>query len=117
MAYSCPERQRRAGRESWHNRKKDKPWLVMLATARRRAADRGQVCELTHEWFRQRWTGKCELTGMEFGEGHMAASVDRIDNDQGYKQDNCRIVLFCVNAMRGNLSDEQMREVARRLTK
>jgi hypothetical protein len=115
MSYSCKHRQRAAGRKSWHTRKKTQPWLVMLSAARRRAAGRNEECELDREWFESRWTGRCELTGMEFGIEHMAASVDRLDHTKGYTKANCRIVLFCINALRGQMTDQQMREVARRL--
>lgn len=45
-----------------------------------------------------------------------AASIDRIDTKKGYTQDNCRFILFAINCMRQNGTDEEMIFIARSLT-
>lgn len=62
--------------------------------------------------------GKCAITGIPFAEqGGMprwnTASRDRIDPDGGYVKENVRLVLFCVNAFKGRMTDEDVLSVAK----
>jgi hypothetical protein len=93
------------------------PWKVMLSSARARAARKGIEFDLDDDWAEARWTGYCELTGIEFQPGtkFWAASLDRIDNSRGYVKDNCRFVLNAVNLFKGSATDEEMFAVAQAL--
>lgn len=94
------------------------PFRHLLVVAKKRAKLQGRAFDLTLEWGRARWTGKCEITGATFilerGRANsFAPSVDRIDSAKGYTQDNCRFVLLAVNRLKGDESDEVMRQIAR----
>lgn len=94
------------------------PFMRLLGKSRMRAKAAGLEHNLTKEWARARWTGKCELTGAEFkltkgNQNAFSPSIDRIDSSKGYTQDNCRIVLWAVNRFKGDESDEIMRQIAR----
>ena len=60
--------------------------------------------DLTIEWALERWTGRCEITGLPFevrkvgGPNPFSPSIDRIIADKGSTQDNCRFVLFGIPA-------------------
>jgi hypothetical protein len=73
---------------------------------------------LMNMWIEQ--GGKCALTGYEMNWGggvvdSMNVSIDRIDQRQGYFQDNVRLVCWCVNSFRQKMSDQQLLEVAKAL--
>jgi hypothetical protein len=94
--------------------------FYLLRGAKSRAVKYGRDYDLTLDWARARWTGKCELTGIEFdwsrGTVHaLSPSLDRIDSSVGYLQENCRFILQAVNAFKGAESDERMLSIARAL--
>jgi hypothetical protein len=78
---------------------------------KRRAAERGVSFSLTLDWIREKIeAGRCELTGLEFHLGNerrhlFKPSPDRIDSSRGYDPDNTRIILWMLNAAKGD-SDE-----------
>ena len=89
----------------------------LIRSARARSVQRGRDFDLTIEWGRARWTGKCELTGIEFdwslGRGSLwSPSIDRVIPALGYVQTNCRFVLQAVNQFKGAGSDEEMMRIA-----
>lgn len=94
----------------------EKPWISLLATARKRCKGSGLEYSLTMEWFKSRWTGRCELSGLELvrgnGKQHMRSpTIDRIDPSKGYTPENCRFVCLALNAMRGDGTDAEMMEL------
>ena len=107
--------------------RKKKPWLHILVGIRSRSKKTGRTCDLTKEWAAERYTGRCELTGIEFssdfrdttksGAGPFSPSVDRVDRLKGYTKDNCRFVLQCVNMFRFTMNDAAMMYVAKALLK
>lgn len=98
-----------------------KPWIKMITAAKGRSAKRGLPFDLTYEWGEKRWTGFCELTGIPFGARRNApssifsASIDKIIPSKGYVQDNCRFVLFGINNLKHDGTDEEMYYVAKSL--
>lgn len=106
----------RVSRTKWRMRR---PWKYLFASRLSHARKRGLPFALTNEWATQRWTGRCELTGIPFapqgngpGPQPLSPSIDRIDQRKGYTPDNCRFVLWAVNALHGVGSDETMYAVA-----
>jgi|SRR6185437_12966403 len=99
----------------------------LLYQAKARAKARGLPFDLTVEWAQRTFTGRCALTDVEFvnypvqirGQGPKpySASIDRIDPKKGYVQENCRFVIFAVNAFRGTLGDQGMYDLAHILSK
>lgn len=116
------ERNRRNGRKSRERSRHDRPWVILIRGVRSRAKQRGVPFSLTKEWAEERWTGKCEITGLPFdlgmsgsGPNTRSPSIDRIDPSKGYYPDNCRIVLHCVNALKQSEGDIEMKEVVNAL--
>lgn len=102
-----------------HETRKVTPWTQIMAGAKHRAKVANRPFDLTSDWAAARWTGRCELCGIQF---HLmlrnddmrmfSASIDRIDPKKGYTQDNCRFILFAVNAMRQNGTDADVLRIA-----
>lgn len=97
----------------------EKPWMPLLYGAKQRAKDDGLPFSLTKEWMESRWTGRCELTGIQFRGGRgkgpstiFSASIDKIVPSLGYVPENCRLILKGVNWLKGNGTDDQMYEIA-----
>jgi len=69
--------------------------------------------------------GCCEITGIPFDfEPHKiysknpySPSIDRIDSSKGYTKQNVRIVLWQVNLMRGEISDEEIIVICKKFIK
>jgi hypothetical protein len=82
---------------------------VLLASAKRRAADRGLDITISHQWLVSRWQeigGLCEVTGLPMTllrspeTAHRQSfnpSLDRRDNSKGYSEENTRFVCVIVN--------------------
>jgi hypothetical protein len=92
----------------------------LIRGAKHRAIKRGYEFDLTLAWARDRWTGKCEMTGLPFDWSKpmlhaFSPSLDRIDSGAGYTQRNCRFILQAVNAFKGSSSDGEMLRIARAL--
>lgn len=101
-------------------RRISKPWQSLVSEAKRRSIKRGLEFSLTTSWAESRYTGFCEITGFPFdtspgrsGPSATSPSIDRIDNKLGYVESNCRFILFCVNAFRGAMNDDEMASIAR----
>lgn len=98
------------------------PWVRVIMAIRARSKKKGIPFNLTYEWGAARWTGCCELTGIEFQIGvkrgtplTFSASVDRIEPKLGYVQSNCRFILHAINAFRGEQTDQEMLSLAVKL--
>lgn len=95
-----------------------RPWAYLLTSRRNEARKRNIPFDLTHEWACARWTGRCEITGIEFrlngknGPHPFSPSLDKIDPKRGYAQDNCRFILWGCNAIKGVGTDEDMYFIA-----
>lgn len=90
--------------------------MRLLNTAKKRCNETGLEFSLTKEWAKLKWTGKCELSGVEMFSGigrqcMRSPTIDRIDAKKGYAPDNCRFVCLALNAMRGDGTDEEMMEL------
>lgn len=92
----------------------------MLSSARSRAKALRLPFDLTEQWALETWTGRCAVTDLPFALGigtwkekMRSPSIDRIDNDGGYTQGNCRFILWAVNAIKGTGSDADVLEIAK----
>lgn len=97
----------------YHATQKETPWNKLLMTAKQRAKNKEVSFSLTPQWASERWTGRCELTDIPFRivrpfGGFFSPSIDRIIPSRGYEPDNCRFILFAVNALKGSETDENM---------
>lgn len=100
------------------------PWMYLFRGAKQRAKKSGVAFDLDDAWGRQRWTGKCELTGMDFSPPekrkgsklkNLSPSIDRIEASGGYTKDNCRFVLWAVNSFKSDSPDADMYRIAEAL--
>lgn len=81
--------------------------LVILRHCKGRSEKNGLDFDLTKEWLEEKFKKNvCELSGEQFNLGEKtfathydpySPSIDRIDASKGYTQDNCRIILTCIN--------------------
>lgn len=97
-----------------------KPWLDSFRSRQKVAKKRSIQFSLTQEWCKERWTGKCELSGIPFilsskHSGPYSPTIDKIDPTQGYTPENCRFVLYVINSLKSTLTDKEMLEIARAL--
>lgn len=115
-----PERMREY-QSAWRQRD---PCGSILINIRRRAKYKGIEFTLTREWLEPRLnTGICEMTGLPFDRNHgtwwrqnpFYPSIDRRDPDQGYTEENCRLVIWAYNTAKNTWSDETTLEIARAL--
>jgi len=95
------------------------PWKGLIHAARSRAEKKNLPFSLTDEWGEERWTGRCEVTGLPFSLGKrqsgpkfFSPSIDRIVAPTGYLPENCRFVLWAVNSFKHDASDDDMLFVA-----
>lgn len=102
----------------YNRRKREEREVSALIGARNRAKQKGMDFDLTKEWVKAR-AEKCELSGLPFrpeydgvhGRNPFAPSVDRIDSSKGYTQDNCRVILYCLNMGLGQWGLEEVAPV------
>ncbi len=98
---------------------------ALLGFARKRAAAKSLPFDLTKEWAKAHWTGRCELTDLPFffdhtgvaGPKQMSPTIDRIRPELGYVQSNCRFILQGVNALKSGGTDEDMLVIAEALVR
>lgn len=79
----------------------------LLGNARKRCREKGIELHITQEWVEEHLTrGTCEITGLHFcfeppdqkaTRRWDAPSLDRIDKDKHYTEDNTRVILWAVN--------------------
>ena len=100
------------------------PWRHLLKGAKERSIKKNVPFSLTEEWASAKWTGRCELTGLEFvtnglgsGPKPRSPSIDRRIPSIGYTSENCRFVLSCINSFKHEGTEEEMYEVAESLLK
>lgn len=101
-----------------------KAWTLTNAAALR-AKKRGLPFTITSQWVENKLkAGKCERTGIPFnisrGPGGLpgprspwSPSLDRINPQLGYTEDNTQVVVWAYNAAKGTWGDEEVLMVAR----
>ena len=90
-----------------------------LAVIRKRARRKGWAFNLTEEWY---WRivnqGVCQKTGLPFVinkavNSPFQPSVDRINSDLWYTQDNCQIVCLIFNFAKNRFTDQDVYKFAK----
>ena len=88
------------------------------------ALTRGYNWELTPEFIDvmyQEQDGLCAYSGLPIGwevsGWNHTASIDRINNDLGYDEDNVQLVHKEINMMRGSLTDDRFKELCSLIAK
>jgi hypothetical protein len=89
---------------------------TLFKGASRRVVDTENF-DITADWIESRISlGNCEVTGIPFdfsqhpvySKNPYSPSIDRVDSTKDYTKDNVRFVIWQVNMMRGEVSDEEM---------
>lgn len=109
--------------EKYRKLKRDE-WYKRVEYSRKAVQRKAYYCkdnkiefDLTWKWFLDRVILGCELSGIQFvwddnsngdGIGLYTPSIDRINNDVGYTKINCRLILNCLNTMKGAASDDEL---------
>jgi hypothetical protein len=87
------------------------PWHMAFRSAKRRSKSHNLSFTINDDWARERYTGKCELSGIPFEFGRKRSpyllSIDQIRPKAGYTPDNCRFILWSINAMLGACGEDQ----------
>lgn len=92
---------------------------AIALSIKHRALKIGVPYNLSTEWVEAR-LDRCALTGLPFnmstgGRGPYSPSVDRINSNGGYVEDNCRVILWAVNAALGTWGLEAFESIAHAL--
>ncbi len=99
--------------------------IRLIDKARSRARRRGLEFHLTKDWVLGGLTrGTCAVTGIPFDleNGHgsgkhnkFAPTIDRIDPSKGYTADNCQLVIYQYNVVKGRWEHDDVMVMARAL--
>jgi len=91
-------------------------YLRNLFTKLRSSRRKTHAWDLTAEELLELWdkqNGKCAVSGVALthhldgsGTKEFNASIDRLNNDEGYSRDNVRLVAYRINIMRHTLSTD-----------
>lgn len=85
------------------------------------AEDRGIEFNISFSKMKQLFRkNKCEITGVEFVMSQDSInypSIDRLDNDRGYLDDNVVICTRYINGLKGQLSIQNIVDIHKILTK
>jgi hypothetical protein len=122
----CVKNKKRNKERDKNNTKKYRnlhPYSEAICSAKKRAIKQCVPFDISIEWARNIWTGKCAITGIEFdlqktgrtGAKDLSPSIDRIKPSIGYTKDNCRFILMCINAFKGRMTDIEMRFIAEKI--
>ncbi len=96
---------------------------LLLSMAKHRAKKIGVKFDLDIGWVEAKLLyGKCALSGVDFVyesenglRGARAPSIDRVESVGGYTKDNCRVILWQINAAKQQWSDDDLKFMVRSL--
>lgn len=85
-----------------------------ITQLKKKCKDKGLTFDISREWLMNKFAAnKCEWSGIEFNLENMdlLPSVDRLDPTKGYTEDNCRVILHCLNAFKGQMPTEECEKI------
>mgnify|MGYP001568535542 CR=1 FL=1 len=95
-----------------------KSYSLWKASARR-AQKRNEAFSLTRQWIKDRLVvGTCAISGLPFDlsatkRSPYSPSIDRIVNNKGYTPENCRVILWALNAAFSNWGEEEFKMIVK----
>ena len=99
----------------------------LFAVCKSKAKTGNREFSITIEWIRERLKiGICQMTGLRFDlislgsrrmANNFAPSIDRINNDKGYTQNNCQMVVWIYNKAKGTGSHQDVVKFAKALVR
>jgi len=100
---------------------------VLYGNAKKRCKEKGVELHITQEWIEEHLKhGTCEITGMPFSfepptneatRRPDAPSLDRIDKNKNYTEDNTRVILWAVNCALSEYGTETMLPILKAMVK
>jgi hypothetical protein len=99
---------------------------TLFVEAKRRAFERGLEFNITEKSLQEQFARcRCPVTGILFcldkhskwRRNPFSPSIDRIDNNKGYVDGNCRLVIWAYNWMKGQMNDEEILEICKAIVR
>jgi hypothetical protein len=108
----------KAKREKYHEAH---PGRNTLRSRKAKALKMGLVFELTENWYITEWEKGCKVTHISFdnsgSDSPWVAHIDRVIPENGYTEENCRLVCGCFNLAKKHWTDEDVLRMAKALIK
>lgn len=105
---------RKAGKEYYKNNRFDVAIRHAVLSAKKRAEVKSVPFDITTEYVRS-LGNTCALSRLEFRDPRIpgqadlfSPSLDRIKSELGYVEGNVRLILHCLNSMKGSGTDEEI---------
>lgn len=130
LNYRCKPCHTSVNRKNHDRRKTNLPSRLktLLSGARKRSNKKGISLEIDLTFLEQLWEtqqGRCNITKQELRLDHtdlrinvsQSPSLDQIDPGKGYTKDNVQLVCSWVNSMKSDLTDQELLERTKILTK
>jgi len=98
----------------------------LLHTTKKAAKKKNFEHSINKQWCLNKLDGVCEATGLQFDlsvEGvhkkmnPFAPSIDRINNDLGYTEDNCQMVIWIYNCSKNTFDPKDLYKMCKALIK
>lgn len=121
MPFADPEREKSRQKTKYQTYKEKRPFWQKCVILKGKAKEKGLAFNLTEEFLKSIWTGKCALSGMDISlwmtnrrEEHHA-ELDRIIPDKGYVQSNVIWVSRRFNRIKQDGTADEHRMIADKL--
>lgn len=108
----------------WSNKDPMRKWFQSIKAAKRQIGISIEIQWKEIKILLEKQNNVCALTGLPFLPNGLkekgkfqwdSPSLDKINPNDGYSINNVRVILYCVNAFKGRMSDEDMIFVAEKL--
>lgn len=97
------------------------PGRNTLVARRSKAKKAGLSFELTEDWYVKEWEKGCAVTGLLFDssgdDSPWVAHIDRIIPEEGYTEENSRLVCACYNLAKKHWTDADVMRMAKNLVR
>lgn len=102
----------------------DLSFSKLINQAKQRAKTHNREFEIDVAYLKRLWAiqkGLCKYSklpmSLQIGSKHNRASLDRINSNKGYVVGNCQLVLFGINAFKGDMSNNEFIKLCKSVAK